>query len=223
VTGSRSEPTAWGDAQGRNRDILASAEALLEQAGYQALTMRAIATGAGVSPGTVYQYFPGKEAVFAALMARRLRGLRDALATVDRELGIAGVLRAILPQVTELWRRLGRSTPQWEAKALAEGRRSAELAASATDYLHTIQALAEALAETASASGRTLIDDPALPYWVWDSLIGLADNLLHGGSVQGKVRARQLIEFATAAIERGVLAPVGQPGPLPEAEAHGRG
>ncbi|HEY1970125.1 MAG TPA: helix-turn-helix domain-containing protein [Pseudonocardia sp.] len=212
MTGPRPEPTAWGDAEGRNRDILASAEALLEESGYQALTMRAIATGAGVSAGTVYQYFPGKEAVFAALMARRLAGLRDALATVDRELGIAGVLRAILPQVTELWRRLGRSTPQWEAKALAEGRRNAELVASATDYLRTIQALATTLTEAASVSGRTLIDDPAVPYWVWDSLIGLADNLLHGGSAQGKVRARHLIEFATTAIERGILADAQPPG-----------
>jgi AcrR family transcriptional regulator len=46
------EPTAWGDAEGRRRDILRSVEELLAGSGYAALTMRAIAVGAGVSSGT---------------------------------------------------------------------------------------------------------------------------------------------------------------------------
>ncbi|MDT7672186.1 MAG: hypothetical protein QOD82_88, partial [Pseudonocardiales bacterium] len=170
--------TAWGDAEGRHRDILASAEQILAESGYPALTMRAIAAGAGVSSGTVYQYFAGKEDVFAALMARRLDDLRDTLDTVDRGLGVSGVLCEILPQVTELWRRLGRSAPQWEAKVLA-GRGGKGLVTSATVYRRTIQALARALTETAAANGQALVDDPAVAFWVWDSLIGLADDLLH--------------------------------------------
>jgi|SRR5882757_2807782 AcrR family transcriptional regulator len=200
-------PTAWGDAEGRQRDILASAEQILAEAGYAALTMRAIAAGAGVSSGTVYQYFGGKEDVFAALMGRRLDELRASLDAADRGLGIAGLLREILPQVTELWGRLGRSAPQWEAKVLAGGRRSKDLTGPAAGYRRTIQALARALAETARANGQVVLDDPALPFWVWDSLIGLADDLLHGGAPQGRVRPRRLVEFGTAAIERGILAP----------------
>lgn len=198
--------TAWGDAEGRHRDILASAEQILAESGYPALTMRAIAAGAGVSSGTVYQYFAGKEDVFAALMARRLDDLRDTLDTVDRGLGVTGVLCEILPQVTELWRRLGRSAPQWEAKVLA-GRGGRGLVTSATVYRRTIQALARALTETAAANGQALVDDPAVAFWVWDSLIGLADDLLHGGAAQGKVRSKRLVEFATAAIERGIVTP----------------
>ena len=198
--------TAWGDAEGRHRDILASAEQILAESGYPALTMRAIAAGAGVSSGTVYQYFAGKEDVFAALMARRLDELRDTLDTVDRGLGVTGVLCEILPQVTELWRRLGRSAPQWEAKVLA-GRGGRGLVTSATVYRRTIQALARALTETAAANGQALVDDPAAAFWVWDSLIGLADDLLHGGAAQGKVRSKRLVEFATAAIERGIVTP----------------
>ena len=96
------QTTAWGDAAGRRRDILSSAEEILEQHGYAGLTMRAIAIGAGVSSGTLYQYFDGKEDVFAALMTRRLDDLRGTLAEVDRGLGIAGVLREVEPQITEL-------------------------------------------------------------------------------------------------------------------------
>ncbi|HEV7788189.1 MAG TPA: TetR/AcrR family transcriptional regulator [Pseudonocardia sp.] len=196
--------TAWGDAEGRHRDILASAEQILAESGYPALTMRAIAAGAGVSSGTVYQYFAGKEDVFAALMARRLDTLRDTLDALDRELGVAGVLREIVPQVTELWRRVGRSSPQWEAKVLA-GRGGKGLVTSATVYRRTIQALARTLTEAAEANGQTLVGDPAVAFWVWDSLIGLADDLLHGGAAQGKVRSKRLVEFATAAIERGII------------------
>lgn len=196
---------AWGDGEGRRRDILASAERLLEESGYAALTMRAIAAGAGVSSGTVYQYFGGKEDVFVALTARRLEQVQATLREVDREIGIAAVLREILPQVTELWRKLGRSAPQWEAKAIASGRRSNGMTASATIYQETLRTLARTLRETAEACGLTLIDDPALPHWVWDALIGVADDLLLGGSRQGRVRPDRLIEFATEAIERGIV------------------
>ncbi len=199
------EQTAWGDAEGRRRDILQSAERILEEHGYAGLTMRAIAVGAGVSSGTVYQYFSGKEDVFAALMERRLAELRHTLATLDRGLGVAGVLKEIEPQVTELWRRFGRSAAQWEAKVLSGGRRGKEVAGSAKDYRETIKALAKALAETAEASGQTLVDDPALPHWVWDSLIGLADDLLLQGARSNRVKPAHLIEFATGAIERGVI------------------
>ncbi len=200
------EHTAWGDAEGRRRDILSSAELILEQQGYAGLTMRAIAVGAGVSSGTVYQYFSGKEDVFAALMERRLDELRRALAEIDRGLGIAGVLREVEPRVTELWRRFGRSAAQWEAKVLSGGRRGREVAGSAQDYRKTIKALAKALAETAERSGQELIDDPALPHWVWDSLIGLADDLLLQGARSNRVKPAHLVDFACRAIERGIIA-----------------
>ncbi|SER47532.1 TetR/AcrR family transcriptional regulator [Lentzea albida] len=200
------EQTAWGDAEGRRRDILSSAERILEEQGYAGLTMRAIAVGAGVSSGTVYQYFSGKEDVFAALMERRLDELRRTLASVDRSLGIAGVLKEVEPQVTKFWRRFGRSAAQWEAKVLSGGRRGKEAANSAQDYRKTLKALAKALEETASASGQELIDDPALPHWVWDSLIGLADDLLLQGARINRVKPAQLVAFATGAIERGIIA-----------------
>jgi len=205
---STTEPTGtlWGDAEGRRRDILASAERALEESGYAGLTMRAIAAGAGVSPGTVYQYFEGKEDVFVALMSRRLDELRATLEGLDRDIGIAELLRRILPQLTELWRRFGRSTPQWEAKVLAGGRRSKGVVTTATVYLRTVGALAAALRDTAAARGQTLRDDPALPHWVWDSLIGVADDLLHTGAQQNRVSPEQLVRFATEAIERGILA-----------------
>jgi hypothetical protein len=67
------------------------------------------------------------------------------------------------------------------------------------------RALDRALRETATASGQTLVDHPAMPYWVWDSLIGVADDLVQGGSLQARISADRLVTFATEAIERGIV------------------
>jgi AcrR family transcriptional regulator len=198
--------TAWGDAEARRRDILTSAEKLLAESGYAGLTMRAIAVGAGVSSGTLYQYFEGKEDVFVALMAGRLEELRATLDGLDRTIGIRGVLREILPQVRDLWRLFGRSAQQWESKVLAGGPRGKRAAASAAVFRRMARALERALREAAAASGQTLVDHPVMAYWVWDSLIGLADDIVHGGSLQARISAGRLVDFATEAIERGIVA-----------------
>jgi AcrR family transcriptional regulator len=57
-----------------NLDALLDATAhLLRERGYAALTTNHIAARAGVSIGTLYQLFPGKEAVVAALVERTAR------------------------------------------------------------------------------------------------------------------------------------------------------
>lgn len=196
----------WGDAEARRRDILNSAEQLLEASGYAGLTMRAIAEGANVSPGTLYQYFDGKEDVFVALMAVRLDTLTATLDGFDRSLGIPALLTTVLPQIRELWRLFGRSAQQWESKVLAGGRRGKRAVTSATVFRRTIKALDRALRETAAEHDRPLVDDPAMPHWVWDALIGVADDLLHGGSVQGRVPPRRMIDFAVASLERSITA-----------------
>jgi AcrR family transcriptional regulator len=200
------ETTAWGDAQGRRRDILASAEKLLAESGYASLTMRAIAVGAGVSSGTVYQYFDGKEDVFVALMSGRLEELTATLDGLDRGPGIAGLLREILPQVREIWRLFGRSAQQWESKVLAGGPKGKRAVTSASVFRQMARSLERALRETAAAAGQTLVDHPAMAYWVWDSMIGLADDIVHGGSLQARISTARLVDFATEAIERGIVA-----------------
>lgn len=48
--------------------ILTAARIILEQKGYDAATTNNVAELAGVSIGSLYQYFAGKEAIFAALV-----------------------------------------------------------------------------------------------------------------------------------------------------------
>ena len=92
--------------QGRSREtvevVLEAAAQVLLREGYARATTNRIAERAGVSVGTIYQYFGGKDEVFDTLIQRyfadvlsRLQGLRsDPLLPLDqtlRELTAAGI------------------------------------------------------------------------------------------------------------------------------------
>lgn len=67
--------------------IVTAVERLLERGGLAALTTNRIAEVAGVSVGTIYQYFPNKEALLGALQDRYVaqseRNVRAALAGAE--------------------------------------------------------------------------------------------------------------------------------------------
>jgi AcrR family transcriptional regulator len=73
----------------RVAQLLETAAAVLSEVGYEAATMTEIASRAGASIGTVYQYFPNKEALVHALRnqyvaerVHRLEQLEEATATM---------------------------------------------------------------------------------------------------------------------------------------------
>jgi AcrR family transcriptional regulator len=106
--------------------ILESASQILSREGYARLTTNRIAELAGVSIGSLYQYFPGKQAVIAAL-ARQLEyralqifasalggGVRQSLRAVasavipalaGEQLGDLAARREILSHVPRSWTR----------------------------------------------------------------------------------------------------------------------
>ena len=139
-------------------------------------------------------------------MAARLEALQATLDGLDRGIGVSGLVKEILPQVREIWRLFGRSAQQWQSKVLAGGPRGKRAVTSATVFRKMARSLERALQETATASGQTLVDHPAMAYWVWDSLIGLADDLVHGGSLQARISTNRLVDFAAEAVERGIVA-----------------
>jgi len=62
------------------RDALLDATArVLDRVGYSALTTNAVAAEAGAAIGTVYQYFPDKEALLAGLLERHQGRLLEAI------------------------------------------------------------------------------------------------------------------------------------------------
>jgi AcrR family transcriptional regulator len=62
--------------------ILVASEELLERHGYRALTTNAVAERAGVSIGTLYQYFRSKDALVGAVMDRHCQAIERAVCGV---------------------------------------------------------------------------------------------------------------------------------------------
>jgi AcrR family transcriptional regulator len=70
----------------RAEEILETAGALFAEIGYDKTTTNMIAARAGVSPGSLYQFFPNKEAIahaYAAAATTRLRQVYDTVLAPD--------------------------------------------------------------------------------------------------------------------------------------------
>jgi AcrR family transcriptional regulator len=67
-------------ARGRQRiaDVLDAALGLFAEHGYERTSTNAIAARAGMSPGSLYQFFPNKEAIAEALATRVVEQMRSA-------------------------------------------------------------------------------------------------------------------------------------------------
>lgn len=81
--------------------ILDAATQLFEASGYDEVTTNAIAARAGVSIGSLYQYFPNKSAIVTAIAERHLGDALTVLEAVDamaerQGLGLAPTLRAMI-------------------------------------------------------------------------------------------------------------------------------
>ncbi|MDA7720349.1 TetR/AcrR family transcriptional regulator [Alphaproteobacteria bacterium] len=78
----------------REDSILTAAEILLRQSGYEAMTMQAVATAAGLAKGTLYLYFTSREALVLAVHSRLFDRWIDRFAIHQPELtGFDGFCR----------------------------------------------------------------------------------------------------------------------------------
>lgn len=59
------------DHDARRRELLDKSFGVFDAEGYGAVSMRGLAKGIGVSTGTLYHYFDGKDALFEALVRQR--------------------------------------------------------------------------------------------------------------------------------------------------------
>ena len=79
--------------------LVEATEQLLRAGGYDSVSTNRVAKRAGVSIGSLYQYFPGKEALVAAVIERRAADTRARLAQVlreHREASLEDAIRAIV-------------------------------------------------------------------------------------------------------------------------------
>jgi AcrR family transcriptional regulator len=85
---SRARPARRRQARGERRiDLLLDVAAqVFADVGFEAATTNAIAARAGVSPGSLYQFFPNKDAIAEALADRFVRRLRETQAIFGPEI-----------------------------------------------------------------------------------------------------------------------------------------
>jgi AcrR family transcriptional regulator len=81
--------------------IVDAAARVLSDAGYERTSTNRIALAAGVSPGSVYQYFAGKDEIVAAIITRLADALGEGIAPVLRGAEIEGDLRPSIRAVLE--------------------------------------------------------------------------------------------------------------------------
>jgi AcrR family transcriptional regulator len=85
--------------------VLDAAVKLLKRNGVAALTTNRIADMAGVSIGSVYQYFPNKQAIFIALHRRHISQVDDVVERVLKygdDMALSDIVSALLAAIVQL-------------------------------------------------------------------------------------------------------------------------
>lgn len=98
--------------QQRSRDtferILDAAARIFDERGYAGATTNHVAAAAGISIGSLYQYFPNKDAILYALAQRHLAAsasvVATAVAATDERAGPEEVVRNVIDAVVDLHR-----------------------------------------------------------------------------------------------------------------------
>jgi AcrR family transcriptional regulator len=83
-------------SQQRVDHLLSVAAQVFEEVGYAAATTNAIAARAGVSIGSLYQFFPNKEAIMDALVERYLDELQQVVFVLEEHLPITILIDRVL-------------------------------------------------------------------------------------------------------------------------------
>ena len=85
--------------QQRVNHLLNVAAQVFEEVGYAAATTNAIAARAGVSIGSLYQFFPNKEAIMDALVERYLDELQQVVFVLEEHLPITILMGRIIDRL----------------------------------------------------------------------------------------------------------------------------
>lgn len=107
------DPNRKRNARGEQRQqaLLRAAASVFGRLGYHETTTNAIASEAGVSPATLYQFFPNKEAIASALASMYARQMADRERALDPE-GALGFNDAI-HKLIDLCIRFNREHPEF--------------------------------------------------------------------------------------------------------------
>ena len=200
--------TRWGDRETRRREIVLAGRRLLEQDGLTALQMREVAKAAGISLGTVYTYFPNKEALFGELYAERLDELLAVIEPLcieceDPEELLVGVATAYL----DVYRVFGRELDLWSilaGESLLDPAVTGKLLAAASRVLATAHATTLRIVQSRTPAAD--IDTNLAVTLLWSCITGLADQFTGVRQHMHPYSWDQAIRFAAHTLIAGLTA-----------------
>lgn len=176
------------------------AQARFSQHGFQAVTMRDLAAGMGVSSMTPYRYFKDKDEILAAVRTRAFRRLADAMDAAEAKLS------------TSDWIQPGEAYFEW-AMANRDAYRLMFIEPPTKDYpelgaaMHRARETMAAGWRRAQAQGRFSGDVEDAAHMCWTATHGVLVLEL-SGMLRPPVQARSIAMRAVDAIARGLNAPV---------------
>jgi AcrR family transcriptional regulator len=107
------DPNRKRNARGEKRreDLLRAAATVFGRLGYYETTTNAIAAEADVSPATLYQFFPNKEAIASALASMYARQMAEAERSLDPEGTLS--FRDAIRELIDICIRFNREHPEF--------------------------------------------------------------------------------------------------------------
>ena len=108
-------PRRQARGQRRIDQLLDAADAVFARIGYERATTNAICAQAGVSPGTLYQFFPNKQAIAEALATRYLQRLPHTHQAAFDIASASAPLAELIAHVVDPFVSLHRQGPGLEA------------------------------------------------------------------------------------------------------------
>ncbi|HRY06112.1 MAG TPA: TetR family transcriptional regulator [Hyphomicrobiaceae bacterium] len=176
------------DAQAKRQKILSAALQVFSQYGFEAARLDEVARKAGVAKGTLYLYYPNKQAMFEALVRSSVSPLIEEMSGVVREQSIAP--EDLLKRIFDLFRREVLETDRKLILRLiiAEGPRFPEIAHFYhREVVSRIMTTLEEIAQTLRVEGLIasdalvrypqLIAAPLALSVIWDGLFARIDPL----------------------------------------------
>jgi AcrR family transcriptional regulator len=150
--------------------ILDAAEALFAERGYAGTSLRDVATRVELRIPSLYNHFPNKEALYAAVLARGIGPVLELLAEFGARPPASRDTRAILDRVMAVLRRHPHLPRLIQHETLAGGQR---LTPMLREWIAPVFGRAGAMAESAPGAGRwTPGELPLLVIAVYNVLVG---------------------------------------------------
>lgn len=134
ATDTRATPKRQERGRRRMALILDTAERVFTQVGYEAATTNLIAAEAGISPGSLYQFFANKEAIAEALAARYVELMGEAQGVALDPTIVELPLAEMVDRIVDPMLAFNLEHPA--AKALLNGADLSPALAHATEQMH---------------------------------------------------------------------------------------